>query len=91
MLNLLRTDRELALGLKQVGAALRADELLGKAIGLFIERSEVGKPGNFEGISDRGEIIQAILERLGVHSGGNGPSEVDGSERGSREQPDIVR
>jgi hypothetical protein len=75
---------------KQYSAAIKADELLGKTIGLFIERSEIGKPGEFEGISDRGELIEAIRERLGLRSGRSRPSNLAGSEGRSREEPDII-
>jgi hypothetical protein len=42
--------------------ANRALELLGKEIGMFVERKEVGGPGAFSELNDE-ELQQAILEQ----------------------------
>lgn len=52
IIRMLVADRELARERGQVAAAIRATELLGKIIGVFIERSEQGKPGDFAHLSD---------------------------------------
>lgn len=45
--------------------ANRALELLGKELGLFIDRKEVGKPGEFDDLS-ADALRQIIAERLGM-------------------------
>lgn len=45
--------------------ANRALELLGKELGLFVDRKEVGAPGEFADVDAR-TLRQAIAERLGV-------------------------
>jgi hypothetical protein len=44
-------------------AANRALELIGKELGLFVERREVGRPGDFEHMSDE-ELDAALAEKL---------------------------
>ena len=47
-------------------AANRALELLGKELGMFIERREQGRPGEFAGVSDEeldGRLIATLMER----------------------------
>ena len=34
------------------GARVRAAEMLGKCLGMFIDRQEHGKPGDFKGLSE---------------------------------------
>jgi hypothetical protein len=65
------SDRELALKLKQVGAALRADELLGKAIGMFVDRTEIARPGEFEGLTDPEDIKRAIIALIEARTPGS--------------------
>jgi phage terminase small subunit len=43
--------------------ANRALELLGRSLGMFIERTEQGKPGDFEHLSDE-ELDAALAEKL---------------------------
>ena len=53
--------------------ANKALELLGKTLGLYIERKEIGDPGEFERMSDA-ELDQALREevvRLGIGAPGN--------------------
>lgn len=47
----LQEDRVLARALAQPMAAIKANELLGKELGMFVERSESGRPGDFERMS----------------------------------------
>lgn len=49
--------------------ANRALELLGKEFGMFIDRKEVGRPGEFDGMN-ADDIREAIRKRLGL--GGEG-------------------
>jgi len=46
-----------------MGAAIRAAELLGKALGIFIERHEQGGPGEFAHLSDA-ELDEELMKRL---------------------------
>ena len=46
-----------------MGAAIRAAELLGKALGIFIERREQGGPGDFAHMSDA-ELDAQLMARL---------------------------
>lgn len=48
----------------QGNVANRALELLGKEVGMFIERKEVGKPGDFADVSDE-ELDKFLAENLG--------------------------
>jgi hypothetical protein len=63
IIRMLLADRELARERGQVGPAIRAAELLGKIVGVFIERREQGKPGDFAHLSDD-ELDAAISSRL---------------------------
>jgi hypothetical protein len=47
----------------QLAAAIRAAELLGKMLGVFIERSEQGKPGDFSHLSNE-ELDARLTEQL---------------------------
>jgi hypothetical protein len=82
--------REAAKAAMQYGAALKADELLGKTIGMFIERREIGRAGEFEGLSDKREIVEAIIARIEHSPEGGDVGSVAGGERESGEEPDIV-
>jgi hypothetical protein len=46
----------------QGNVANRALELLGKELGMFIDRKEVGEPGEFERIDDPDELRRRLLE-----------------------------
>ena len=70
VLAMLIEDRRLAREKGQVAAAVRAAKLLGKQLGMFIERREQGRPGTFDGLSDA-ELEQRLVDRLG----GNGIDE----------------
>jgi phage terminase small subunit len=82
--------REAAKAAMQYGAALKADELLGKTIGMFIERREIGRAGEFEGLSDKREIVEAIIARIEHSPEGSDVGSVAGGEGESGEEPDIV-
>jgi phage terminase small subunit len=51
------------------GVANRALELVGKHLGMFIERSEVGKPGEFDDLNldQKRERAVAIARQLGLN------------------------
>jgi hypothetical protein len=51
VIQMLMGDRQRAIGNGQIGQALRAAELMGKAIGMFIHRKEVVPADAFEGMS----------------------------------------
>jgi hypothetical protein len=63
ILRMLVADRELARERGQMGAAIRAAELLGKALGIFIERHEQGAPGDFSHLSDA-ELDAQLMAHL---------------------------
>jgi phage terminase small subunit len=60
--------------------ANRALELLGKELGMFIDRKEVGRPGEFDGMN-ADDIRAAIKRRLGLAEGGDGRASGGGSPR----------
>lgn len=51
---------------ENVGAAIRAEELRGKASGLYVERVERGEPGAFESKPDLTARIKERALKLGV-------------------------
>jgi phage terminase small subunit len=63
VLAMLIEDRSLAREKGQTAAAIRATELLGKELGMFIDRREQGRPGEFDGLS-REEMEQHIVDEL---------------------------
>src|ERR1700720_804534 len=46
VIGMLIEDRQLARANTQASAAIRAAELIGKELGMFVNRSELGKPGD---------------------------------------------
>jgi phage terminase small subunit len=63
VLEMLVEDRNLARARGQTAAAIRAAELLGKELGMFIHREEVGQPGDFSHLSSE-ELEQRIVDIL---------------------------
>lgn len=63
--------------------ANRALELLGKELGLFIDRKEVGAPGEFAD-ADARTLREAIAQRLGVAGKGDTAAEFLGREGSMR-------
>ncbi|MGY3608347.1 MULTISPECIES: terminase small subunit [unclassified Bradyrhizobium] len=55
----------------QGSVANRALELLGKELGMFIDRKELGKPGEFESMTDE-ELDSCIAELLSPGKAGSG-------------------
>jgi len=51
VIGMLIEDRALARANVQASAAIRAVELLGKELGMFINRTEQGRPGEFDGLN----------------------------------------
>ena len=68
-------------------AANKAIELLGKELGMFIDRKETGAPGDFASINNAGDLRELIARRLGMAECSNGASGVPGEERGSGSGP----
>lgn len=59
---------EVEVNMRDASAANRALELLGKELGMFVDRKEIGQPGDFASMND-GELLDKIKERaqlLGV-------------------------
>jgi phage terminase small subunit len=69
VLAMLMQERELARERGQLSAAIRATELIGRELGMFVERSEVGAPGDFRRMSD--QELHAQVNRLGESLFGN--------------------
>jgi phage terminase small subunit len=67
--------------------ANRALELLGKELGMFIDRKEQGAPGEFAELDNAADIRAAIARRLGVAEPGDGAVEDRGESRGLRSGP----
>lgn len=65
--------------------ANRALELLGKELGLFVDRKEVGAPGEFADVDAR-TLRQVIAERLGVAQPSDAEAQFSGREGGLRGQ-----
>jgi phage terminase small subunit len=63
VIGMLIEDRALARANVQTSAAIRAAELLGKELGMFIDRREQGRPGEFDGL-DREELEQHLVDEL---------------------------
>lgn len=59
--------------------ANRSLELLGKELGMFVDRKESGAPGDFANIDNAADLRRAIAERLGL--AGNSNEEVDDIRR----------
>jgi hypothetical protein len=60
--------------------ANKALHLLGLELGMFVEREETGKPGEFDGLTIAGkrERILSIASQLGLcHLAGGGPPHSD--------------
>jgi phage terminase small subunit len=74
---------------KDFSPANRALELLGKEIGMFIDRKESGAPGDFAQLDAAG-VRAAIAERLGLAIPGNGPSEPAGKPGSVRGESNSV-
>lgn len=70
---------------REAPAANRALELLGKELGMFVDRREIGKPGQFSQMSEH-ELDDFIAQRkaaLGGSIGGEGTSPVQKEVRKS--------
>lgn len=52
---------EIEMSMRDAQAANRALELLGKELGMFVDRREVGEPGEFERL-DEAELLDAIRQ-----------------------------
>ena len=63
VIGMLIEDRALARANVQASAAIRAAELLGKELGMFINRTEQGRPGEFDGLN-REEMEQHLVDEL---------------------------
>lgn len=65
LLSDLAEDRELARSIKQPGAAIQATQLMGKLVGLMVDRKETGVPGEFAALASRDAVLAAIRAELG--------------------------
>jgi hypothetical protein len=61
----LAEDRALAQATGQSGAAVAATMAMGKLLGLVVERTERGAPGDFQNLQSAQEVIEAIRRELG--------------------------
>ena len=65
-------------------AANKAIELLGKELGMFVDKKEVGAPGEFDAVANAGELRELIARRLGMAQRGDGAPAISGGEGGGR-------
>ena len=66
VIGMLVEDRQLARANTQASAAIRAAELIGKELGMFIDRREQGKPGDFADLPDEEldrRLVALMMER----------------------------
>ena len=77
-------DRALARELGQAGAAVSALTLKAKLAGLIVDKKEVGKPGEFEGmnVDELRELIARGIAKLGIGAEGAGEEGEGGAPRG---------
>lgn len=61
--------------------ANRSLELLGKELGMFVDRKESGSPGEFANIDNAADLRAAIAERLGLAGNSNGETSDSGRKR----------
>lgn len=50
------------------GAAARSLELVGKEMGMFIQRTEIGAPGDFANLDSNNAILDAVALELGAET-----------------------
>jgi hypothetical protein len=53
---------------EQAGATVQATSVKAKVCGLFVEKTEVGKPGDFGGVTSRAELADRMLLELNPSS-----------------------
>jgi len=66
--------------------ANRALELLGKELGMFVDRTEIGKPGDFEAMSDE-ELREFVAGRVIATREGGAGTGTAGRKGASRSKP----
>jgi len=76
--------KEIEITARDAGAANRALELLGKEMGMFIDRHEIGGPGDFDHMSDE-ELNQLIVDGLKEN-----PDLMKRIREGGVSKPDVV-
>ena len=84
LLNELEEVRKLAAEINQPSAAVAASLGKAKVAGLIVERKEVGKPGDFEGMNvvELREHISRAIEKLGIGASSAGEEGEGGAPRG---------
>jgi hypothetical protein len=84
LLNELEEARKLAAEINQPSAAVAATLGKAKVAGLIVDRKEVGKPGDFEGmnVDELREHIARVIAKLGISVGGAGEEGEGGAPRG---------
>jgi hypothetical protein len=84
LLNELEEARKLAAEINQPSAAVAATLGKAKVAGLIVDRKEVGKPGDFEGmnVDELREHIARGIAKLGISVGGAGEEGEGGAPRG---------
>jgi hypothetical protein len=66
-------------------AANKAIELLGKELGMFVDRQERGAPGEFANLNNSNDLREIIARRLGMARESDSEAFVSGGERSSRD------
>lgn len=64
----LEEARGIAANEKQASAMVAATTSKAKVLGLQVERSEVGKPGDFSGAQSSAELVEGVLRSLGARA-----------------------
>jgi len=84
LLDELEEARKQAVEINQPSAAVSAIVAKGKLAGLVVDRKEVGKPGEFEGMNvyELREHISRAIEKLGIGASSAGEEGEGGAPRG---------
>src|SRR5215470_3408238 len=84
ILNELEEARKQAVEINQPSAAVSAIVAKAKLAGLIVDKKEVGKPGEFEGmnVDELRELIARGIAKLGIGAEGAGEEGEGGAPRG---------
>ena len=72
-----------ATALGQTGAVNGAIGLMAKLRGLLIDRAEIGRPGDFDGLETREDVVDALLAGMYTSRGADHVGRTTGRDRGA--------
>jgi len=83
VLRWMMSTRHAAFAADQYAVAVRAEELLGRQFGLFVEQHEHGKPGDFAALSDAelSELVREGARDAGIRKKRRKPAMIEGKAR----------